>query len=300
MDKEKAKFILQSFRPDGADAADPDFAEALELAAADRELGEWLAHERAKDAAFAAALSGVAIPDNLRSAILNVLQSLDEVSIEETSFDAEFIGALASVTPPPGLRDQILNAMDVEQKVVRPSKTWGWRKISSMSAAAAAVVLGLFLTFGTGGNVVASDSLAEVHDSAISMLSAPLFSLDLKEQRQAKLYEWLQSEELPAPHELPRGLRELDGVGCKYLNIGEDPNAKGSLICFRKNDDTIVHLVIMRKENLAADVSTTLADAGESCAKKDGGEWAVTQWSDAEHAFFLLGKMEPTELAALF
>ena len=55
MDKEQAKFILQSFRPDGADAQDPDFAEALALAAQDRELGDWLASERAQDAAFAAA-----------------------------------------------------------------------------------------------------------------------------------------------------------------------------------------------------------------------------------------------------
>ena len=56
MDKEQAKFILQSFRPDGADASDADFAEALEFAARDRELGEWLASERAADAQFANAL----------------------------------------------------------------------------------------------------------------------------------------------------------------------------------------------------------------------------------------------------
>ena len=60
MDKEQAKFILQSFRPDGADAADTDFAEALQLAVEDRELGEWLADERATDAAFAAVAGGVA------------------------------------------------------------------------------------------------------------------------------------------------------------------------------------------------------------------------------------------------
>ena len=29
MDREQAKFILQSFRPDGADASDADFAEAF-------------------------------------------------------------------------------------------------------------------------------------------------------------------------------------------------------------------------------------------------------------------------------
>ena len=45
MDKEHAKFLLQSYRPDGADAQDSDFAEALQLAAEDRDLGEWLANE---------------------------------------------------------------------------------------------------------------------------------------------------------------------------------------------------------------------------------------------------------------
>ena len=56
MDKERARFVLSCFRPDGADAGDPDFAEALRMAAGDRELGEWLARERAQDAAFAQAL----------------------------------------------------------------------------------------------------------------------------------------------------------------------------------------------------------------------------------------------------
>ena len=66
MDKERAKFVLQSFRPDGEDVNEPAFAEALELAAKDRELGEWLAAERAQDAAFAAMLSDVEIPEDRR------------------------------------------------------------------------------------------------------------------------------------------------------------------------------------------------------------------------------------------
>ncbi len=53
MDKEEARFILRCFRPDGADAENPDFAQALGWAAKDRELGEWLARERACDAGFA-------------------------------------------------------------------------------------------------------------------------------------------------------------------------------------------------------------------------------------------------------
>ena len=74
MDKEQAKFILQSFRPDGADAQDVDFTEALHLATEDRELGEWLAQERAQDAEFAVALNDLAIPEKLRDEISAVLK----------------------------------------------------------------------------------------------------------------------------------------------------------------------------------------------------------------------------------
>ena len=73
MDKEQARFILRSFRPDGADAGDPDFAEALKLAMENRELGEWLASERAFDAAFASALVTVDLPEHLREDILACL-----------------------------------------------------------------------------------------------------------------------------------------------------------------------------------------------------------------------------------
>ena len=73
MDKEQARFILRSFRPDGADVDDKDFAEALALATENRELGEWLADERAFDAAFAKALSSVELPETLRQDILGCL-----------------------------------------------------------------------------------------------------------------------------------------------------------------------------------------------------------------------------------
>ena len=46
MDREQARFILQSLRPDGTDVASADFEEALIVAAQDSVLGEWLAAER--------------------------------------------------------------------------------------------------------------------------------------------------------------------------------------------------------------------------------------------------------------
>ena len=61
MDKKRAKFILKSFRSNAEDSTEPIFAEALELAAKDHELGDWLAAEHAEDATFASILSDVKI-----------------------------------------------------------------------------------------------------------------------------------------------------------------------------------------------------------------------------------------------
>lgn len=70
MDVVEARFILRCFRPDGADAECIEFAQSLALAAKDRELGGWLAHERSKDSEFANALKSLAVPCGLREELI--------------------------------------------------------------------------------------------------------------------------------------------------------------------------------------------------------------------------------------
>jgi hypothetical protein len=300
MDKQRAKFILQSFRPDGADAHDPDFAEALGFAAEDRELGAWLAKERARDAAFASALGELPIPEDLREAIFGVLQEGD---LELTELDATFVGALASMRPPEGLRDQILTAMEVEQKTERPTFGQRFARLKWVSTAVAAVIaLSLVAVFTLGGgNAVAGTTVAEVENSTIELLSNPLFSLDLKDDQQAELYTWLKGKALPAPEVLPEGLQGLEGVGCKYLEIG-DKKTGASLICYRQTDGPIVHLVMMKKEALSEEKLPQIEAAAGSCAGCESSGWATAQWTDKDeqYAFLILSKMEPAKLAALF
>ena len=302
MDKERAKFILQSFRPDGADADEPAFAEALGLAAKDRELGEWLADERSQDAAFAAMLSDLEIPDDLREAIFDVLEGAQDRPAE---FDADFVGALASVRAPEGLRDQILGAMEVEQNVVEMPmkhkrgflKTFMWTT-SAAAVLVAMVVVSLFFA-GAGGRALAGTTPREVVHSSIKMMESPFFTLDLQNDRQAALYEYLKDKNLPTPAQLPSGLKDVKGVGCKYLEIGER-KSRASLICYKKNGK-VVHLVMMEKKALTNPGMTELKKAmGECRGCDENDEWALTSWADAEHAYFLLSIMEPEELAACF
>lgn len=70
MKEAEARLILQSFQPDVGDEHDPQFTEALRLAAANPELARWWAEEQAFDRAIAAQLAAVPEPFGLKTRIL--------------------------------------------------------------------------------------------------------------------------------------------------------------------------------------------------------------------------------------
>jgi hypothetical protein len=70
MNNVEAKFILQGYRPNGADASDPAFTAALAQARHDPELRDWFAREQGFDRAVSAKLAEVPVPAGLREAIL--------------------------------------------------------------------------------------------------------------------------------------------------------------------------------------------------------------------------------------
>jgi len=70
MNNAEAKFILQGYRPNGADAGDAAFCAAVDQARNDPALNEWFARQVAFDAAIAGKLNEVAPPPDLRAAIL--------------------------------------------------------------------------------------------------------------------------------------------------------------------------------------------------------------------------------------
>ena len=70
MTRDEAQKILQAYRPNGADADDAFFSEALRLAETDPELGEWFAAEQEFDRGMTQAYAGVAAPAELRSRLL--------------------------------------------------------------------------------------------------------------------------------------------------------------------------------------------------------------------------------------
>jgi hypothetical protein len=75
MTREEAKEYLSVVRPNGADAADPDLREALELAKKDSELGSWLSRQLEFDEILIETISSIHPPEGLRE---NILESIEK------------------------------------------------------------------------------------------------------------------------------------------------------------------------------------------------------------------------------
>lgn len=297
MDKDQARFILRTFRPDGADANDADFTAALELAAGDRELGEWLSRERAFDADFAEALRGIPIPPDLRDDILAGLAAgRADLPQADGPLDAAMIGALASIAPPERLRGEILAAMATSS--ARGKRPPFWKRAAIPIAAAAGIALAFLITRPTDGdlsNHITADGTLPVEfleAGFIRTYESPLFSLDTRRENHGELLENLRERKLPCPKLLPPGLRDVKSIGCRELVID---GKRGSLVCFDENEAGTIHLVIFRREDICGDIPCKNHPFFAS-----HGDWAVARWADETHVYLLLGITKVDRISSLF
>jgi hypothetical protein len=328
MDKTQAKFLLSSFRPDGADAHLPEFANALKLAAENRELGEWLAHERATDAAFAKALNDVSIPEGLRDEILAVLAYDGNSEAEDTDLDGLFTGGMASIAPPEGLRDHILAAMEMEQAAaaqenskVTEIKVWRWL---SVAAIAAAVAVGAMVTMNQPSpskadqGILVNDDILRTSPNIDRLSVQPVavhsavqqMAVKLKSPDQIKLntdldcaraaMQFLDTKHHPVPSQLPVGLAEAKLVGARdmYLDSGQPI----SLLCFEKEGMGMVHLIVVDSASLsdADELSSMKSISLKSCYGCDLTQFNIAHWREGKKTYMILTKAKKKDMVNLF
>lgn len=295
MDKEQAKFILRSFRPDGADVSDIDFAEALQLAMKDRELGEWLAEERAFDAEFVTLLNSVALPDSLREDIMACLAvERGEYPQAEDELDAAFIGAFASIQPPASLRDSVITAMS-RTKAPAPKKISIFRRALIPLAIAAGIMMAFFITRPPALSAVAGAAPIPVDvllADATTIYESLFFRLETKSKDHTVLVNHLDEKKLPTPGKLIPGLEKTPRIGCRELLIG---GKRGSLICFRLSSGGVLHLVTFRRE----DISGELPQADQPLLAENG-KWKSARWENEGKVFLVMTNSKDANLPDFF
>jgi hypothetical protein len=295
MDREQAKFVLESCQPGMVDLTDSQVADALALVAQDHELAAWLAEARAWDVSFAHALQDIVLPAGLRESILLGLAAhrgdFPEPADEQ---DAAMMGALSGIRTPDGLRGRILAAMERTQEPV--VKVAFWKKAALPMAAAAGIAVALLLDLGRKQvPAVAGTSplpVDVVQAGFIRTYESPVFQLDHRNKEHKTLLKSLKEKGLPCPSCLPPGLKGCEGIGCRELIIN---GKRGSIVCFDENRNGTVHLVIFRRE----DVAGTLPGREKPEFSKQGA-WVTARWEHNGHAFLLLGATDEQRLAQLF
>ncbi len=300
MDKEQARFILRCYRPEGADADDQEFAAALKLAAADRELGEWLAKERASDAAFSTALASIELPEGLREEILAGLAAeRGDLPMAEDG-DLPMIKALAALPVPADLRGEILQAMAKSAPPAgrRAGGNW-WRFALPLAAAAGVAVAFIFNEQGPAGGerIAAGQGLAVpvsyVQETAMATLQSPEFKLDLRNPDHQVLFDFLQSQGSKCPQGvLPPGLETVPGIGCRTLAVDGKP---GAIVCFKRSEHEVVHVVVFSRDDVDGPLP---GRANPEVAQH--GEWAVARWEEKGRVIMVMGVTRHENLRHLF
>lgn len=295
MDKERVKFVLSSFRPDGADTEDTDFAEALRLATSDRELGEWFMRERAFDAEFAEALARVNLPDGLRETVLlAMVQNCGSAPKIDLKEDRTMIATMARIEVPVGLREKIIEAMDQTAKANPRGLAW-WKIGVPLAAAAGIAFAFVFMKPDERKPIARTGSgvpIEAVQASFVRTFESPLFSLDDTDKESQHLVAYLKRKGLPCGDGfIPDGLKGVKRLGCRELVID---GKRGSLICFDEKNGT-VHLIIFRRDDIKGTLPEVTAPRIEQ-----SGDWAKASWEQGNYAFVLMSLRDSKNLAALF
>ena len=263
MDREQARFILQSLRPDGTDEESADFEEALGVASEDAALGAWLSAERKRDAAIAATFEDIPVPASLPEDILAAvrLEKGSRASSEDLAADQAGLREVRSPVQVGASDEKQMTVLKVEvagraSGLTSPGYSLdytssGERKEGMMKVVllTGLLVVGAFAAFElTSSN---PDSMASGREpmtlQALGREALVVVSQELPFELQGNgLYgyqDWIRAEGGPRFDfmALPRKISEGQLLGCRVSTVGE---ARAAHLCFEV-ENVPVHVFVV-------------------------------------------------------
>ena len=170
-----------------------------------------------------------------------------------------------------------------------------FRRAAIPLAAAAGIALAFFITRPASPTALVRSGpvpIEAVQAGFIRTYQSPLFSLDEKREDHRLLVRHLRERKLPCAGCLPRGLKNVKGIGCRELVID---GKRGSLICFDERENGVVHVVIFRREDVCGELPEK-----DRPRLAQIGDWASAQWQDGENVFVAISHTQVEKLAGLF
>ena len=290
MNPEEAQIVLGACPP-GPWPDDAAVREALNVAAQDPKLAEWLRETRTFDTAISLRLRSLKPPAELKAAIL--------------------------------AGHKVVKLLDVERMALqKESQRWGadkpntWLQLSPMAWAALFLVclgVGSFWLLGpmnipvpvasSGASASSSSSstastpgtpLAAFRDEAAQYLSSEWdHTFDFPSTEFPKIQEWVSQQPNRMELEAPKGLRDFSTYGCK---IFKQNGQTRTLVCFvPRGGGTVVHLVSVDRSELPADATDDLKVDGLQFAR--AGQWNSASWEAGSRVYSAYTQASPELLA---
>lgn len=218
MNEKKAKEILSAYRPDGRDAEDATFREALEFCRNTPGMSEWLEAELARDRALSGYLRSIRAPEEGRAATLAALR-----------------GETRDPGDPPSEGEQ-----QGDTVVSFPASRSWWGIAAGFAALLALGVVLWQVEPDRSGREELGSRLAELGKSAMP--------LDYESGEMEDVLAWVREKGAPLPDKIPDFLRNARAAGCRVFD--ETWGGRASLLCFEVGEE-LVHVYVFDEDAAA-------------------------------------------------
>jgi hypothetical protein len=230
MNREKAKLILQNYRPGGQDRDDPQFAQALALTEQDPALKQWFQDQQRFDQNLTATLQNIPIPATLQADILTQIRDARTTPQNETA--------------PHTLWQTLHNILHYPildfRKTTPPPPRWRSRPIMAIAAGLALLaILGIYwtarpTTFNTFCQQITEEAWAAYPH------------IQFRSTNIAEIRTWLTSHGADPQFNLPPTLQNTPIHGCTLIDWH---GRKIPVLCIAEHT-THLHLIIVDDPNV--------------------------------------------------
>ena len=270
MNNEEAKFILRAYRPDGQDARDPQFAEALEQARLDPELGRWFAEQTTFDKAVSQKLQAIPVPADLRASILAGRKIIRPVPWWTRRLHPAAAAAMLALT------FATIGLFAAREPAEAPAD---FKHFSN----------DLTDYLGKGYGVLPKEMQPATEQ--VGYFGDQSYRITYRSPSLDDIRQWLTTNGGHGEFKGPRGLGRALNLGCGVLNWR---GRRVSLIAFqtgRSLPHDKIHVAIINSAELPDPPAPGVPSLIEL------GNWSTAAWNDGKLTYFLVAPLEPYKLA---
>jgi len=190
----------------------------------------------------------------------------------QQAFDRKVAAKIEEIEPPDDLRAAILAGSKLHRLPPQP-----FFPLWLAAAAAIAILCAVGISFHAERAAARHISTDNFHNATLAFLGNDTPVLGMTSSDHDKVMAWLKDHKSPMG-DLPGKMSDLPSVGCQKIDV---QGHSVSLICFTLAGGRLIHLFVVRSNDLA----DPPAEASPQFQEVNG--WSTASWSDGPMSYML-------------